>query len=188
MAIVPPMTNPAETDRRLGDLLRYGEVCEVSGARCRVRIGDGLETYETHWLDMPMARAGAVRIWAPYTVGELVTLACPDGDIEAATILASHSTDTFAPPADPAQTRIEWADGSWIGFDPAGPQLTFLIANGKVAVIAPDGIDFDGDVSIRGAVRALGEIISDQDVKAGSVSLKNHDHEVTGALTKKPRQ
>lgn len=186
MAIVPPMSNPAETDRRLGDLLRYGVVCEVAGPRCRVRIGDGIETFETDWLDMPMARAGAVRIWAPYTVGEQVCLACPDGDIAAATILSSHSSNAFAPPADPAQTRIEWADGSWIGFDPGSGDMTAFVI-GKFTVTG-GLIMLDGDVQITGKLDVDGEISSDQDVKAASVSLKNHDHEETGALTKKPRQ
>lgn len=185
MAIVPAMTSPAETDRRLGDLLRYGTVCEVDGARCRVQLDDG---FETDWLKMPPLRAGKVRIWAPYSEGEEVSLACPDGDIAAATIHASHSSDDYAPPDDPTHTRIDWADGSWLGYDPGAGDFTVQVVNGRVRLVAPGGLKFEGDVEIDGKLRATGEISSDEDVKAASVSVKNHDHEETGALTKKPRQ
>lgn len=179
------MTTPAETDRRLGDLLRYGAVCEVDGARCRVRLDEG---FETDWIDMPPVRAGAVRIWAPFTEGERVSLACPDGDFAAATIHASHSGDDFGPPADPTHTRIDWADGSWIGYDPGAGDFTVLVVDGQVRLVAPGGIRFEGDVDVAGKLKATGEISSDQDVKAKSVSLLEHDHVETGALTKKPRQ
>jgi len=177
------MTTPAETDRRLGDLLRYGTVCEVSGTYCRVRIDDG---FETDWLKMPPARAGKVRIWAPYSEGEEVSLACPDGDIAAATIHASHSTDEFAPPEDPTHTRIDWADGSWIGYDPGAGDMTAVVI-GKFTLSAGLVI-LDSEVQVSGKVTATGEISSDQDVKAKSVSLLEHDHQETGAITKKPRR
>lgn len=186
MAIVPPMSNPAETDRRLGDMLRYGVVCEVTDWHCRVKIDEG---FETDWIAMPMIRCGAVRIWAPFTVGEEVSLVCPDGDIAAATIHASHAGATY--PAwshHPGCTSIDWADGSRVVLDPQAREMIVYVADGKVRLLAPAGVEITGDVSIDGKLKATGEISSDQDVKAASVSLKNHDHEVTVALTKKPRQ
>lgn len=186
MAIVPAMTTPAETDRRLGDLLRYGTVCEVNDWRCRVRLDEG---FETDWIDMPLLRCGNVRIWAPYSVDEQVSLVCPDGDIAAATIHASHASREF--PAwshSPKCTSIDWADGSRIVYDPDQKWILVHAADGMIRLSAPKGLEILGDVEIDGKLKATGEISSDDDVKADSVSLKNHDHEETGALTKKPRQ
>ncbi|PZR37183.1 phage baseplate assembly protein V [Caulobacter segnis] len=185
LAIVPAMTSPAETDRRLGDLLRYGTVCEVAGAHCRVKLDEG---FETDWIKMPMIRAGSIRIWAPFANGEEVSLVCPDGDIAAATIHASHASDDYPAPLDPAQTRIDWADGSWIGYDPGAGDFTVQLVAGAVRLVAPGGLAIDADVEVRGKLHATAEISSDIDLTASGVSLVDHDHVETGALTKKPRR
>lgn len=180
------MDHPAETDRRLGDLLRYGAVCEVAGARCRVSLGEG---FETDWIDIPMTRAGALRAWSQYSMGEQVCLACPDGDIVAATILCSRPSTAFPAPADPEVAQLLFDDGCRLAYDHRSHGLEAgLPAGGRVTITASAGIKLIGDVDIEGALKATGEISSDTDVKVATVSLKNHDHVETGALTKKPRQ
>ena len=109
------MFDPPETDRRLGDINRKGSVCEVDGKRCRVRFAPGLET---DWLIMPMARAGAVRIWSQYTEGERVLVSCPDGDHQAAEIICSLASDQFDVPDDPTKIQILVDDGASVVYDP----------------------------------------------------------------------
>ena len=56
-----------------------------------------------------------------------------------------------------------------------------------------DSLDLSGYTIIPGLIDmhihgCAGEDTSDTDVKVATVSLKDHDHIETGALTKKPRQ
>lgn len=180
------MDHPAETDRRLGDLLRYGVVCEVVGERCRVQIEEG---FETDWIKMPMSRAGALRVWSQLSEGEQVCLACPEGDVAGATILCSKPSDDFPAPSDPEVAQLLFDDGCRIAYDHRSHVLEMALPGGGQGVItASAGLLFVGDVEIQGKLSASGNIASTSgDVLAGSISLKNHVHPETGALTQKPR-
>lgn len=109
------MFEAPETDRRAGDIVRQGVVCEISGARCRVRFSEG---FETDWIAMPMARAGRLRIWSQFTAGERVMVSCPDGDHEAAAIVTALPSSAFPAPADPHIVQILVDDGSRLTYDP----------------------------------------------------------------------
>ena len=56
------------------------------------------------------------------------------------------------------------------------------IESKTITMKAQNGVAITGDVSVTGKITATKNIETSQDVKAGTVSLKNHTHGVTGAL------
>jgi len=57
-----------------------------------------------------------------------------------------------------------------------------IASNGTINMKADAGLNIQADVNISGAVTASGEIHSDTDVTAESISLKGHDHTSGGTL------
>lgn len=167
------------------DLVRDGVVTSVSydPPGCEVDLGDGLVIGPIPWTAI---RAGSLRIWAPPSIGEQVQVVAPEGDFERARICQSLFCDAFPAPASDGSTRIEWADGCWIGYDLAGtldlnvPQL--------VRISAPKS-EITGDVEITGAVKITGDVELDGkleatgDVVADTISLQEHLHLQPGSPT-----
>lgn len=142
------MFEPPESDRRMGDLLRQGVVCEVDGALCRVRFAEG---FETDWIAMPMTRAGKLRVWSKFSEGERVLVACGDGDHESAAIVTALPSTAFPAPGTPNVIQGLVDDGAKFTYDPATHELVIdatatgkitLKAGGSELVIGPDGISF----------------------------------------------
>lgn len=167
-----------------GDLVQIGTVAtvDVAAATCTVAIGD-LETGDLPWL---AARAGAVRLWSPPTVGEQVLLLAPDGDLANGVVLAGIWSDAFPPPSASADLLLAaFADGANLSYDqaahvlsatlPAGATVS-ITAPGGVTITADSGVAITGDVSISGDVTVTGTLTADTDVVGGGKSLKGHKH------------
>jgi phage baseplate assembly protein V len=175
------MHDLAEPSRLLGDLIRFGVVAEVAGARCRVQIDENLQT---DWINMPVWRAGEVRVWSPLSPGEQVILACPEGEIAGAAVIASLSCDAFPPPATDDRTLILFSDGCEISYDAAGHRLAGILpAGGVVDLVAPGGLNITGPVKIAGNLTIDGDAAATGDVKAAGISLKSHKHGLVRAGT-----
>lgn len=168
------MADPTDIPRLLGDLLTIGIVASVDHATgtAGVDIGE-IRTGPLPWTTM---RAGAARIWCPPVVGEQVLVLSPEGDLEGGLIVASLSYDRFPAPVGDASTRIEFEDGTWIGFDPRSGDLTAMIASGSARIEAGGGIHLVGPVSIEGDVTVKGALEARNDVVGGGKSLKDHTH------------
>ncbi|QOR55672.1 MAG: baseplate assembly protein [Phage 64_12] len=168
------MIDRAEPSRLLGDLIRLGFVVEVAGVRCRVEID---EDFQTDWINMPVARAGRVRTWSPLTEGEQVVLACPEGEIAAAKIIAVVNSDSFPPPATDGRTVMLFDDGCEISYDPDAHRLaTTLPDGGVVDLVAPGGLNITGPVKITGDLDVTGTVRGAVDVIAAGISGKGHKH------------
>lgn len=159
--------------RRVGDSsglvepISYGRVTMVDRAagRCVVAAGD-INSQAIPWLER---RAGTTRSWSPPSVGEQGVLVCPGGDPAGAFFIAGAFSDAHPPIADETREALELPGGTTIHYDPADG-LTITLGAGKVAIVAPDGVSIQGDVTIEGKLTAS------DDVVAAGKSLKTHKH------------
>lgn len=164
-----------ELQRRLANVVKAGTVeeCDFAKARVRVRFGEII----TAWLPMCGQRAGGVKVWSPLTVGEQVIVLSPSGDLSTGLVMPGTYSDANPSPGDAGdQFRIEFPDGAKLFYDTEGGTLNFE-SPATVKIKAPsieleaDGIIFKGPVTQTG-----GDITSDSDVIASTVSLKTHKH------------
>jgi phage baseplate assembly protein gpV len=167
---MPAMAQEDDIPGNIGDLVRFGtiEAVQLADATATVRAGDVVSP-PLHWLEMC---AGAFRSWSPPTVGEQVTLICPEADIAAAVILRGLYCASFPAPGTDANPRLIGPDG-----------LIIALSGGGLSIEAPDGIAIIGDVAITGTLNAS------EDVVGGGISLKTHKHggvQAGGAQTGTP--
>lgn len=132
----------AELSRRQANLMRVGKVVEVDPSRGLVRldVGDEGAPLLTPMVPWP-ERAGTRRTWNPPSVGEVMTLLSPSGDVSERSV-AMHGgfTDATPPPSD---------DGDATVFAVSGVTVTVtgnsvMIEAPQVTVISPS-IDLGGE-------------------------------------------
>lgn len=173
------MSDPADTQRLLGDMLRLGTVTSVDlgEGTCRVQIGD-LETGDLPWLT---GAAGDTHIWIPPSEGEQVLVVAPEGDTLGGLVLRGLPSNANPAPGNSRTVVVAFADGAKLSYDPEAQKLDVVLPDGGKAKLVCD-VEIDGKLKVTGDVQldaklhADGEISSDDDVKAGDISLKNHKH------------
>jgi phage baseplate assembly protein V len=170
------MADPTDAQRLIGDLIREGTVVSVDldAGTARVELAEDLTTGDIPWL---CGRAGKTRVWSPPAVDEQVTILCPEGDASRAVIVGSLSSDAHPHAAKDGSTRIDFEDGTWIGYDPGTGELTaHLVSSGKATIVAPGGIRLVGPVTVEGDLKLQGAMTATGDVVADGKSLKTHTH------------
>ncbi|MBB4797578.1 phage baseplate assembly protein V [Brevundimonas bullata] len=168
----------AATDRAVADLVREGVVdsVDLAAGKAIVRLGDLF----TPPIDWAMA-VGDTTIWIPPTVGQPVTVTCPEGDIERAFISGSLPSSQMAPLFLGASVGIRFKDGAIITYDPQAQKL-HLQLTGAAELVAPEGlslkadVDIEGDVTVKGGLKASGVVEGEQDVVFAGTSAKSHTH------------
>lgn len=170
------MANATDPEQLTGEVLRLGTIASVDhgNATCTVEAGD-IVTGELPWVAQ---RAGNVRTWSPPSIGEQCLLVCPEGDLEAGLVLVGLYSDECPPPSSSADLHlIAYPDGAQISYDHAAHRLVAVLPAGGSAEIAADGgIAVIGDVTITGNVSVSGKVAAQEDVLAGTISLKSHKH------------
>jgi phage baseplate assembly protein V len=170
------MRGPSDIPDTVGDLIRFGTIAEVdlAAGRCVVDTGD-VRSAAVRWIE---PRAGATRSWSPPSIGEQVLLICPDGDIAGAVALRGIASDAHPPAGDSLREIFAiFVDGCEIAYDPEAHRLEATLPAGGVArIVAPGGVEIEGDVTITGDVDVTGTLTASEDVKAGAISLKSHKH------------
>lgn len=169
------MSDLNDPRRLIGNLMRLGtiESLDLAQGTARVRVGEMVTG------DIPFAgaRAGAVRIWSPPSIGEQVVLFCPEGDAEAGIILGALFCDAHPAPASDARHLIDFPDGTRVSYDPDAHKLSIALdGNGTAEISAPGGLTLNADVQLNGKLDATGKITSADDVLGGGKSLKGHQH------------
>lgn len=143
-----------ELQRRLANLFRVGKVAEVNleTGRVKVQFGD----VKTAWVPWMTSRAGSVKDWNPPAIGEQVCICSPSGEMGAGFVMpgAINYNENAAPDNRAGVQKITLPSGGSYEISVGGMNL--VIGGGKLTL--------NGDIEVTG------------DVKAGSVSLKNHTH------------
>ena len=188
------MSDPADTQRLVGDVARLGTIAlvDLPNATCRVTIGD-ITTADLPWLAQ---RAGGTSIWSPPTVGEQCMLICPEGDTDAGVVLLGIFSDANPAPASTDLFLAKFADGAIVSYDPAAHKLTATLpGGGKAAITATGGVAITGDVMITGKLSVSsdahvggdasvsGSITASGDVTGQGTSLHTHTHKLVKAGT-----
>lgn len=133
----------AELSRRQANIIRVGRVTEVDPASGTVRVdvgaddGDALLTPPIPWPE----RAGDRRSWNPPTVGEVMTVISPGGEVGARSIAmyGGYTTDTPAPSAR--------GDAAVLAFG----GVTITVEGDRVQVDAPAVVVNAASVDLGGA-------------------------------------
>lgn len=176
------MSDPADYQRLIGDLVRFGTVASVDlpSATCRVEVGE-IVTGDLPWL---APRAGTTAIWSPPSVGEQCLLLCAEGDMLAGIVLVGIFSDAHPAPGTTARQLVRFPDGAELAYDPDAHALEALLPGGGTArIVAPGGITLVGPVTVEGALTASGDIVG------AGVSLQQHKHgqvQAGGAVSGKP--
>jgi phage baseplate assembly protein V len=147
-------------------MIRIGTVQEADFSKglYKVRMGKLL----TAWLPFAGARAGALKMWSPLTIGEQVILASPSGDLSQGVITGSIASDAHPlPGSDGSTINIEFPDGSKLSF--GGGQLNFTTT--AAVKIKAASIELEASaITIKGPITQTGDHVSD------GISLKTHRH------------
>jgi phage baseplate assembly protein V len=172
------MSDPADQQRLIGDLIRLGTVdsVDLAAATCRIKTGD-LITGDLPWLTL---RAGGTRHWSPLTVGEQCVLICPEGDTLGGLVLPGLFSDANAAPSSEDLDLVEFADGARISYDATAHALKAVLPDGATAeVTAPGGLTITADVTIMGKLSVSETIDADDEITGKGIKLSAHHHKDT---------
>lgn len=152
-----------DIQRRMANMFRVGKIAEVNLSTGRVKVN--FQGVTTAWLPWMTSRAGAVKDWNPPAVGEQVCVVSPSGEIGAGFVLPGsiNYDDNPAPDTRANVQKIALPAGGSYEISVGG--MTLVLAGGKLTL--------NGDIEVTG------------DVKAGTISLKNHTH---GGITTGPEE
>lgn len=165
------MRTPEDTPTDADQLIRFGTVVSVdlAAARCVVSLDDDAQTGPIRWLEM---RMGLTRTWSPPSKGEQVLVLCPAGEIAAAVAMRGLVSDAFPPPDDGLIEVMRFRDGAALSYDADNHALAFVLpGGGSLRVVAPGGVQIEGDLSCTGTIAA------EVDVVAAGISGKGHHHD-----------
>ena len=201
-AMESPVTQPEspyELNRRLENLVRKGTVAAVrlqSPARVRVKMGDNT----SDWLPWMALRAGGIdggRHWHAPIVGEQVVVLCAGGDPAQGVVLVGLYSDAMPQGSElPGHERMDWDDlnywewlrGQFKLFCMERIELnvadtcTLVMDTGRIEIRTPGtSITQQGDTVtiVAGGAQLVigpGQITSNVDIVAQSVSLLRHVH------------
>jgi phage baseplate assembly protein V len=153
--------SPEATDhsRRLNNLARYGVVAEVdyNGETAgfpavRVDMQDG--ALRSDWVPWFTPRAGADVVWDPPTVGEVVMLLAPSGELANGVAIPGMFSDGNANGDRAALHRRTYSDGTIVEYDSDNHTLTIDTTSSTGSVVIRTGaasIQSQGEVSITGS-------------------------------------
>lgn len=177
-------SSQADSERAIGLIAREGVVdsVDLDAGKVVVALGDGL----TPPIDWMMA-TGDTSIWIPPTKGQQVSVITPEGDVERAYVIGGLPSSEMAPLFLGLKNAVRFKDESIISYDPEESAL-LVDLKGGMKILAPNGLDIEGDVTIKGDTEIDGEAKITGDVKVDKTleastdvigagkSLKGHKH------------
>lgn len=194
----------ADHNRLISNLIDTGVVIDVACKPLRVRVN--INGRDTDWLTCLQPAAGEVRIWAPLSKGEQVTVLSPSGELGSGLVLRGIPSDAIdSPSEDPNEFMIAFPDGARMVYNHATGKLdatgitdATVQGDGMATVDFPDA-EFTGNVVVKGTLTVhklltynggmsgqggqdgttviRGDIThEDGDMKSNGVVLHNHDH------------
>lgn len=168
----------SEHARMISGMIRIGSVVELDTEKARVKVRAG--GIVSDWLPWTTDRAGPTRRWNPPRPGEQVLIAAVSGELEHGVVIGSIYQDKYPHGGTTKyQDKTTYPDGSVVEFDAKTHTLTVTAAKeGKVIINCKNAeIKATGELKIDSPKsKFTGDIEAEGDVKAGSVSLKDHLH------------
>ncbi|CAI3119896.1 phage baseplate assembly protein V [Acinetobacter pittii] len=193
----------ADINRRLENLIRFGTIKTVNPSKPIPLVTVDLDDIVTPEIRFFNARSGDDSTWDPPSLGEEVMVISPCGEIGPTSVVfyGLYNNEHPAPSDDLNQKIRVFADGCVIAYDVAAHQLSAILPSGGKAIVTADGgITVNGDTTINGNLQingstamtgnntvggsqlvqgsshSMGAFSTEADVKAGSISLKEHKH------------
>lgn len=168
----------SEAHRLLANLIRVGTVTEIDEAKALVKVRVAGDISD--WIPWTTERAGPVRNWKPPRPGEQVVVLAPHGDLSQAFVGQSLYREKYpVPGTSKYQDVTTYPDGSSVSFDTRTNTLTVNVAGNGIVNINCKNATVTATTQIKldtPKVKVTGDVEADGDVKAGSISLKNHKH------------
>lgn len=193
----------ADINRRLENLIRFGTIKTVNPSKPIPLVTVDLDDIVTPEIRFFNARSGDDSTWDPPSLDEEVMVISPCGEIGPTSVVFYGLYNNEHPvPSDDLNKKIRvFADGCVIAYDISAHQLSAILPSGGKAIVTADGgITVNGDTTINGNLQingstamtgnntvggsqlvqgsshSTGTFSTEADVKAGSISLKEHKH------------
>lgn len=193
----------ADINRRLENLIRFGKIKTVNPSKPIPLVTVDLDDIVTPEIRFFNARSGDDSNWDPPSLDEEVMVISPCGEIGPTSVVFYGLYNNEHPaPSDDLNKKIRvFADGCVIAYDVSAHQLSAILPSGGKAVVTADGgITVNGNTTINGNLQvngstamtgnntvggsqlvqgsshSTGTFSTEADVKAGSISLKEHKH------------
>ncbi|MFA3001075.1 MULTISPECIES: phage baseplate assembly protein V [Acinetobacter] len=193
----------ADINRRLENLIRFGTIKTVNPSKPIPLVTVELDDIVTPEIRFFNARSGNDSTWDPPSENEEVMVISPCGEIGPTSVVFYGFYNNEHPaPSDDLNKKIRaFADGCIIAYDIAAHHLSAILPSGGKAIVTADGgITVNGDTTINGNLQingstamtgnntvggsqlvqgsshSTGAFSTEADVKAGSISLKEHKH------------
>ncbi|MDC5111900.1 phage baseplate assembly protein V [Acinetobacter baumannii] len=193
----------ADINRRLENLIRFGTIKTVNPSKPIPLVTVELDDIVTPEIRFFNARSGNDSTWDPPSENEEVMVISPCGEIGPTSVVFYGLYNNEHPsPSDDLNKKIRvFADGCIIAYDISAHQLSAILPSGGKAIVTADGgITVNGDTTINGNLQingstamtgnntvggsqlvqgsshSTGAFSTEADVKAGSISLKEHKH------------
>ena len=193
----------ADINRRLENLIRFGTIKTVNPSKPIPLVTVDLDDIVTPEIRFFNARAGNDSTWDPPSEDEEVIVISPCGEIgPTSVVFYGLYNDDHPAPSDDLNKKIRvFADGCVIAYDVSAHQLSAILPSGGKAIVTADGgITVNGDTTINGNLQingstamtgnntvggsqlvqgsshSTGAFSTEADVKADSISLKEHKH------------
>ncbi len=152
-----------EIHSRIAQLISIATVIEVDCQNAKARVE--FNKVKSSWLPWLSSHAGSVSSWAAIEVGEQVVLLCPSGNLNQAIILRGLYHQKALPPStSPAQTIVNFKDGSSVSHDSSSSTITINSANNVV---------INGSSNINLTSKNI-------DISASNITLKTKNLKVSG--------
>ncbi|HDI2820637.1 TPA: phage baseplate assembly protein V [Acinetobacter baumannii] len=193
----------ADINRRLENLIRFGTIKTVNPSKPIPLVTVDLDDIVTPEIRFFNARSGDDSTWDPPSLDEEVMVISPCGEIGPTSVVFYGLYNNEHPsPSDDLNKKIRvFADGCVIAYDISAHQLSAILPSGGKAIVTADGgITVNGNTTINGNLQvngstamtgnntvggsqlvqgsshSTGAFSTEADVKAGSISLKEHKH------------
>lgn len=193
----------ADINRRLENLIRFGTIKTVNPSKPIPLVTVDLDDIVTPEIRFFNARSGDDSTWDPPSLDEEVMVISPCGEIGPTSVVFYGLYNNEHPsPSDDLNKKIRiFADGCVIAYDISAHQLSAILPSGGKAIVTADGgITVNGNTTINGNLQvngstamtgnntvggsqlvqgsshSTGTFSTEADVKAGSISLKEHKH------------
>ncbi|HCV3300522.1 TPA: phage baseplate assembly protein V [Acinetobacter baumannii] len=193
----------ADINRRLENLIRFGKIKTVNPSNPIPLVTVDLDDIVTPEIRFFNARSGDDSTWDPPSLDEEVMVISSCGEIGPTSVVFYGLYNNEHPaPSDDLNKKIRvFADGCIIAYDIAAHHLSAILPSGGKAIVTADGgITVNGDTTINGNLQingstamtgnntvggsqlvqgsshSTGAFSTEADVKAGSISLKEHKH------------